>query len=1387
MKSPFKFLDSFTKEDREIFFGREKEIEELYRRAFRSKIMLVYGVSGTGKSSLINCGLANKFKDEDWLPLNIRRGKNIMESMYAAIVASSLTARSQYVASEIQFKKFVKSLYLDHYKPIYFIFDQFEELFIFGSKEEKSLFVRTVKALVDSDIQCRFIFVMREEYMASVTEFEKHIPIFFSNRVRIENMDINNAIQAIKGPCKVFNISVEDGFPEALIENLSPGSPDIELTYLQVFLDKVYRLAVEEMESGKGDKQNVSFTIDQLQKVGNVSDLLGTFLNEQIALLDDPDAALAVLKSFVSIKGTKKQMGLEDVKDYAQTLGKSIKESVLLEMLQNFVNLRILRDKDQYERYELRHDSLATKIFEKISVVEKDILEIRQFIEDGWHNWQKRGVLLSANDLDYIAPYESRLFLSQDHLNLINQSKNQLEKVKRKRRVIFIASTFILMIAFAAFTVWALIERNTSKKQEIIANSNYYNALSKELVINDPTKALRIAEYACKLNPSENNYQNLVNIYSGNEFYFTYMPARSFNVINFKILSKTGNIAIRSSDKIITLDPNGKKIRETNFTLPQTNSFDISSDEKYYLFYSSYISDTVKIYDLSGNLNSKISIKNNIYRTFFLPDCKKILSITFNDTLIILSTFSLTGEKLGTREMPLPTYPPCFLNYNSSDSIFYLADTNGLKCWIPNKNQIFKTKFKISKSEIIYNGQFITSDRIVMITDYDTIRIFDLKGNLYNSWYAGDDENKGFGYYQPLIMTDLNLICTTNGNVIKIWNFDGQNTAILKLGISSSIPQYNSFNKELLFYSNNHILGYIPNSLQNELIRRKENKKTTFYTSGNNIREINGDEENILILNENKIESKPIKFQDDKFFYKIPGTLTVRTHFPKNYKLPDKPEVTIYNIYDKSPLVQLKGLTEEMPGRIVFSKDENLILSYNQLIVYSDGYVGTSFTTFFNLFNKDGVLIRTFPLKSLSNPNIRISSDNKNILVTDYNTAILLDTSGNQLFKYVGHNSNIHSIDISDNGNYILTGSYDKTARLWTRNGKVLKVINTEGTYFSLSFLPGELIFQIDDNKFAKLYDINGVLIQKIPVTNNNPIIYSQKDRLFYYIDNEGIHRTRMKESLDSFLISNNHNDLSISDKIEYKISSVSDLLKSSDPKELLLAGRFFSDMMDKKIDISEKKDAMGIAEKFFQKALKFDTLHVFLATSLSDLSVKKYLYFNDNITDEIEKYYKIMLKQNNQYDLIEVLSYYVNKIDIDSTYIDFGYPEKAISIAEKLVELNSINKNIKTRIASNCSNLAFVLLSYKSQYKNSLIAVKIAVKADSTFLNTYTNLPLAYLFNNMYDEAVKVYLKWKDKPYMPEEGFKNFKEVFLSDFADLERRGITHPDFEKIKELLNK
>jgi len=354
MNSPFKFLDSYTKDDKDIFFGREREVEELYHRVFEGKIMLVYGVSGTGKSSLIHCGLANKFQDTDWLPVNIRRAGDMVRSMAFAINQVAITPVEGEIKTLAQFKKAVRSLYLDHYKPIFFIFDQFEELFIFGNKEEKKEFIQIVKALTESDLQCRFMFVLREEYLAGITEFEKVIPTILANRVRIERMTLANAKQVIEGPCKVFGIGVEDGFSDEMLEKLSPGSAEVELTYLQVYLDKVYRTASSApviasearakqpersgaRRSQSTDKEQIAsqstfamtFTKKILGKLGEVKDLLGAFLDEQIELLPDPDSALAVLKSFVSVKGTKRQMSPDEVQDYAQTLGKPLGESTL--------------------------------------------------------------------------------------------------------------------------------------------------------------------------------------------------------------------------------------------------------------------------------------------------------------------------------------------------------------------------------------------------------------------------------------------------------------------------------------------------------------------------------------------------------------------------------------------------------------------------------------------------------------------------------------------------------------------------------------------------------------------------------------------------------------------------------------------------------------------------------------------------------------------------------------------------------------------------------------------------------------------------------------------------------------------------------------------------
>src|SRR5436190_15386559 len=179
-KNPFKFLDAYGKDDRDIFFGRNAETETLYSKVFESKILLVCGISGTGKSSLIHCGLANKFNDADWLPINVRRGNNINQSLRKALEQSAVTP----LKPKAGILSCIQSLYLDHFKPIYFIFDQLEELFIFGDEDEKKDFISQVVEVVNSDLACKFIFIIREEYLANLIEFEPYLPTLLNNRIR---------------------------------------------------------------------------------------------------------------------------------------------------------------------------------------------------------------------------------------------------------------------------------------------------------------------------------------------------------------------------------------------------------------------------------------------------------------------------------------------------------------------------------------------------------------------------------------------------------------------------------------------------------------------------------------------------------------------------------------------------------------------------------------------------------------------------------------------------------------------------------------------------------------------------------------------------------------------------------------------------------------------------------------------------------------------------------------------------------------------------------------------------------------------------------------------------------------------------------------------------
>ena len=58
--NPFPGLRPFTQEEDYLFFGREEQTLELLQRLGSHRFLAVVGTSGSGKSSLVRCGLLSE-------------------------------------------------------------------------------------------------------------------------------------------------------------------------------------------------------------------------------------------------------------------------------------------------------------------------------------------------------------------------------------------------------------------------------------------------------------------------------------------------------------------------------------------------------------------------------------------------------------------------------------------------------------------------------------------------------------------------------------------------------------------------------------------------------------------------------------------------------------------------------------------------------------------------------------------------------------------------------------------------------------------------------------------------------------------------------------------------------------------------------------------------------------------------------------------------------------------------------------------------------------------------------------------------------------------------------------------------------------------------------
>src|SRR4051794_18936538 len=77
IKNAYRFPGTrpFTEFEEDLFFGRTKEVDDIIGSIKANTVFLIHGVSGTGKSSLINAGIIPKLRSNNFLPIVIRFGE----------------------------------------------------------------------------------------------------------------------------------------------------------------------------------------------------------------------------------------------------------------------------------------------------------------------------------------------------------------------------------------------------------------------------------------------------------------------------------------------------------------------------------------------------------------------------------------------------------------------------------------------------------------------------------------------------------------------------------------------------------------------------------------------------------------------------------------------------------------------------------------------------------------------------------------------------------------------------------------------------------------------------------------------------------------------------------------------------------------------------------------------------------------------------------------------------------------------------------------------------------------------------------------------------------------------------------------------------------------
>lgn len=541
LNNPFPGLRSFTIDECHLFFGREGQVDEILVKLMDNRFITVMGASGTGKSSLIHCGLKptlyGGFMTEmgpDWTIVAARPGNSPIDSLAEQFLQKN-PSYDQYTEEENLVNKTIinsilrsgpdglielsKQYIRDTGSNLLIYIDQFEELFRNTSDESSDHLdneaAKYVSLLLEAVKQKRVpIYIalsMRSDYIGDCAQYAGLTQMVNASNYLVPQMTRDQMRMAIEGPIAVGGGEISDKLVKRLLSDI--GDNQDQLPILQHALMRTW-----DYWADNKDEDEV-LDVRHYNAIGQLSHALSQHADEayEELSLKEKDISAILFKSITEKGndnlGVRRSMQLSNIAEIA-----SVSEEELIEVIEKFrapgrsillPNATITLDSESV--IEVSHESLM-RIWARLknwveeehesAQMYKRLSEAAAMYQVGktglWRppdlqlalNWQKKQKPTRFWGQRYNEAFErSIVFLDTSRITFEAEQKNQemLQKRLLKRAKVVAVILGIAAVISILFLVFAFIQKQAADENAAIAIRQKDIATEKELLAEQKT------------------------------------------------------------------------------------------------------------------------------------------------------------------------------------------------------------------------------------------------------------------------------------------------------------------------------------------------------------------------------------------------------------------------------------------------------------------------------------------------------------------------------------------------------------------------------------------------------------------------------------------------------------------------------------------------------------------------------------------------------------------------------------------------------------------------------------------------------------------------------------------------------------------------------------